>query len=116
MIAKTALLLLTLWAGPVRPAAVAEQNWVELCADKLPWWFTLHEYHFSDTELNWVEARAECEMYGDGSYLVAIENRLENNCLLEHAMEIGEHGWWWHSGEEHSIYSTILIISVRQRY
>ena len=77
-----------------------EPDWGELC-DCSPELCEGHEYFFSDIELNWVEAVAECALYGDGDglvYLARIESRLENNCLLQHASQRGKQAWWWHSG------------------
>ena len=58
-----------------------------------------HQYLFSDIPqpTDWNSAREMCQLLG--GYLVRIENRHENNCLLVHAMKNELHAWWWTSGE-----------------
>ena len=68
-------------------------QWVPLCNEG-------HQYLFSDPSqdwLNWNEAKEMCQLLG--GYLVRIETRHENNCLLVHAMKNEWHEWWWTSGE-----------------
>ena len=68
-------------------------QWVPLCNEG-------HQYLFSDPSqdwLNWNEAKEMCQLLG--GYLVRIETRHENNCLLVHAMKNELHEWWWTSGE-----------------
>ena len=67
-------------------------HWVPLCNEG-------HQYLFSDLSqdwLNWNEAKEMCQLLG--GYLVRIETRHENNCLLVHAMKNELHEWWWTSG------------------
>ena len=56
-----------------------------------------HQYLFSEETVDWNSAREMCQLLG--GYLVRIENRHENNCLLVHAMKNGLHTWWWTSCE-----------------
>ena len=65
-------------------------QWKQLC-DKG------HQYLFSEETADWNNAREMCELFG--GYLVRIENRHENNCILYHALTNGLHqGYWWTSG------------------
>ena len=67
-------------------------HWEPLCDEG-------HQYLFSDIPqpLDWNSAREMCQLLG--GYLVRIENRQENNCLLVHAMKNELQSWWWTSGE-----------------
>ena len=70
-------------------------NWVHI--DKCDPNQNLHQYLFSEDAKNWNDAGATCELFG--GYLVQIENRHENNCILYHALTNGLHqGYWWTSG------------------
>ena len=73
----------------------SDDTWVSLC-DKG------HRYLFSE-ELNgepdladWAYAKLKCGYLG--GYLVRIENRHENNCILVHAQNQELHHYWWTSG------------------
>ena len=71
-----------------------EPSWVPLC-DKG------HSYLFSDAEdqfglADWNNAKWKCASLG--GYLVKIENRHENNCILVHAQKQGLHHYWWTAG------------------
>ena len=70
---------------------LSSPDWVQLC-DKG------HQYLFSDNSANWYEAEEICQSFG--GYLVRIENRHENNCILKHAYNAynGQLGFWWTSG------------------
>ena len=72
---------------------VLASSWVPLCNDRPG---DPHSYLFSDETANWEESRAMCEELG--GYLVRIENRHENNCILVHAQKQGLHHYWWTSG------------------
>ena len=57
-----------------------------------------HKYLFSEETADWNEAKEMCQILG--GYLVKIENRHENNCLLVYAMNNGlEDEWWRTSGK-----------------
>merc|ERR1719350_819877 len=64
-------------------------NWVSLCG---------HQYFFSEDKISWNSARETCHLLG--GYLVKIDNRHENNCLLDYAMPQGLFNWWWTSGND----------------
>ena len=69
-------------------------TWVPLC-DKG------HSYLFSDADdefglSDWTNAKWKCASLG--GYLVKIENRHENNCILVQAQKQGLHHYWWTSG------------------
>ena len=65
-------------------------QWVQLCEQG-------HQYLFSEDIENWSDAGAACQLFG--GYLVKIENRHENNCILYHAQSNSpEYVWWWTSG------------------
>merc|ERR1712241_523714 len=67
-------------------------HWVQLCDQG-------HQYLFSEDEKNWTDAGVTCQLFG--GYLVKIENRHENNCILYHAQSNPpEYGWWWTSGHK----------------
>ena len=73
----------------------SDDTWVSLC-DKG------HRYLFSE-DLNgepdladWAYAKLKCGYLG--GYLVRIENRHENNCILVHAQNQGLNHYWWTSG------------------
>ena len=76
----------------------------------LPQWQELnceanHKYYFSDSTLNWQDAREVCELYG--GWLLSINSLQEQNCLVRHAMTAVHHGWFWHDAtdkETESIY------------
>ena len=59
-----------------------------------------HQYLFSEELVDWNNAREMCQLLG--GYLVKIETRHENNCLLVYAMKNELHSWWWTSGETKS--------------
>eukprot|EP00091_Calanus_sinicus_P012633 TRINITY_DN28316_c0_g1_i1.p1 TRINITY_DN28316_c0_g1~~TRINITY_DN28316_c0_g1_i1.p1 ORF type:complete len:165 (-),score=27.32 TRINITY_DN28316_c0_g1_i1:168-662(-) len=68
-----------------------------------PHWVTLscdsgHKYLFSETEMTWQDARAECKLYG--GWLVEISGLRENNCLLKYAESVGLQDWWWTGGND----------------
>ena len=52
---------------------VLASSWVPLCDEG-------HSYLFSEETANWEESSVMCEELG--GYLVRIENRHENNCIL----------------------------------
>ena len=64
-------------------------SWVSLCDGG-------HSYLFSEETADWAESSVMCEELG--GYLVRIENRHENNCILVHAQKQGLHHYWWTSG------------------
>ena len=79
----------------------ATLHWEPLC-DNLSPNDKQHQYLFSDETLDWNSAREICELFG--GYLVRIDNRHENNCLLKYTQNNEMHGWWWTSG-------TYLVLS-----
>ena len=68
-------------------------SWVPLCDDRPG---DRHSYLFSEETANWEDSSVICEELG--GYLVRIENRHENNCILVHAQKQGLHHYWWTSG------------------
>ena len=62
--------------------------------EKIDW--KQHEYLFSDEKIDWNSAREMCELLG--GYLVRIDNRYENNCILNYTQNNELHAWWWTSG------------------
>merc|ERR1739838_685667 len=66
-------------------------SWVSLCDEG-------HSYLFSEETADWAESSVMCEELG--GYLVRIENRHENNCILVHAQKQGLHHYWWTSGND----------------
>ena len=68
---------------------LSSPDWVQLCDEG-------HQYLFSDNSANWYEAEEMCQSFG--GYLVRIENRHENNCILVYAQTNNLHDWWWTSG------------------
>ena len=64
-------------------------SWISLCNEG-------HSYLFSEETANWAESSVICEELG--GYLVRIEKRRENNCILVHAQKQGLHHYWWTSG------------------
>ena len=71
-------------------------TWVPLCDEG-------HRYLFSEKLVDggpdladWTNAEVKCGYLG--GYLVRIENRHENNCILVHAQNQGLHHYWWTSG------------------
>ena len=73
----------------------SDDTWVSLC-DKG------HKYLFSEDFsgepdlADWGYAKLKCGYLG--GYLVRIENRHENNCILVYAQKQGLHHYWWTSG------------------
>ena len=67
---------------------------------QVPTWVSLcdrgHQYLFSNDYLDWNSAREMCKLLG--GYIVRIDNRHENNCILDYAMPNEMHDWWWTSG------------------
>ena len=76
---------------------LSSPDWIQLCDEG-------HQYLFSDNSANWYEAEEMCQSFG--GYLVRIENRHENNCILKHAYNAynGQLGFWWTSGIHFCIY------------
>merc|ERR1740124_918971 len=74
----------------VKAAKISVPRWISLC-DKG------HKYLFSHDGLDWVSAGEMCELLG--GYLVRIENRHENNCLLAYAQYAGQL-YYWTSGND----------------
>lgn len=77
-------------------------SWVALCGKG---------YLFSDYTETWDEAGADCELYG--GYLVRIESRHENNCIMRHAVQEDlKHAYWWTSGSRleniHTQFTSII--------
>ena len=72
-------------------------HWEPLC-DNLSPNDKQHQYLFSDELIDWESSREMCELLG--GYLVRIDNRHENNCLLNYTMNNEMHEWWWTSGTE----------------
>merc|ERR1712109_110452 len=64
-------------------------HWEPLCG---------HQYLFSEEKVDWNAAREMCQLLG--GYIVRIENRHENNCILVYAQNNGLHYWWWTSGND----------------
>merc|ERR1711915_677496 len=89
--------------------AVSAFSSVILCYS-LPQWEELnceanHKYFFSDSTLNWQDAREECELYG--GWLLSINILQEQNCLVRHASKAVQDGWFWHDAtdrETESVY------------
>ena len=74
-------------------------HWEPLCDklspnDKQP--NKQHQYLFSDETIDWNSAREMCELLA--GYLVRIDNRHENNCILNYTQNNEMHAWWWTSG------------------
>merc|ERR1739844_227442 len=72
----------------------------------LPKWENLnceegHKYLFSDVTHTWHDARDECELYG--GWLVSINDRHEQNCLLEYAQSAVHHGYFWHDANDANV-------------
>merc|ERR1712193_32127 len=68
----------------------------------IPSWVNLscqpgHKYLFSNTGLVWTEAMVECQLYG--GYLLHIDNRREQNCLLNYALNSTISGTYFHDGK-----------------
>ena len=62
-----------------------------------------HKYLFSEITHNWVDAAAECELYG--GWLVNIESLAEQNCLVRYGNTHGLNSWYWTDGNSYlSIY------------
>ena len=85
-------------------------TWVPLCDEG-------HRYLFSEDLVNggpdladWTNAEVKCGYLG--GYLVRIENRHENNCILVHAQNQGLHHYWWTSGLK-NIYIIFLLMNPR---
>ena len=73
----------------------ATPHWEPLC-DNLSPNDKQHQYLFSDEATDWNSAREMCELLA--GYLVRIDNRHENNCLLNYTQHNEMHDWWWTSG------------------
>merc|ERR1712110_182263 len=73
----------------------ATPHWEPLC-DNLSPNDKQHEYLFSDESIDWESSREMCELLG--GYLVRIDNRHENNCLLNYTQNNELHTYWWTSG------------------
>ena len=70
-------------------------HWEPLC-DNLSPNDKQHQYLFSDETIDWNSAREMCELLA--GYLVRIDNRHENNCILNYTHNNELHAWWWTSG------------------
>ena len=81
----------------------ATPHWEPLC-DNLSPNDKQHEYLFSDESIDWNSAREMCELLT--GYLVRIDNRHENNCLLNYTQNNELHAWWWTSGTKPYSYRT----------
>merc|ERR1711936_418529 len=57
---------------------------------------TKTKYLFSELSLTWEEAKGECQLYG--GWLLNLNNLVEQNCLLKHAVTNEISGWFWHDG------------------
>merc|ERR1712198_294381 len=60
-----------------------------------------HKYLFSETELNWNDARGECALYG--GWLIDILDVHEQNCLLRHAHAtpgLENYGYWTDANQQ----------------
>ena len=64
-----------------------------------------HKYLFSEIKHNWVDAAAECELYG--GWLVNIESLAEQNCLVRYGNTHGLNAWYWTDG---NLYLSIYMI------
>ena len=64
-------------------------HWEPLCG---------HLYLFSEERVDWNTAREMCKLLG--GYIVRIESRHENNCILVYALNNGLQDWWWTSGND----------------
>ena len=51
-----------------------------------------HMYLFSEEARPWLEAKAECELYG--GWLVDIRSQAEANCLMRYGMDLGCQYYW----------------------
>ena len=58
-----------------------------------------HKYLFSDIQLNWEDAMAECQLYG--GWLVNIGGQIEQNCLVKHGLIQGYDAWYWTDGNHY---------------
>ena len=67
----------------------------------VPQWVSLgnegHKYLFSDEAVDWNSAREMCQLLG--GYLVQIQSRHENNCLLAYGQNNLSPVVWWTSGK-----------------
>ena len=73
----------------------SDDTWVSLCDKGHRYLFS--EYIYGEPDLvDWAYAKLKCGYLG--GYLVRIENRHENNCILVHAQKEGLHHYWWTSG------------------
>merc|ERR1711935_933446 len=75
----------------------ATLHWEPLC-DNLSPNDKQHEYLFSEETIDWNSARKMCKLLG--GYLVRIDNRHENNCLLKYTQHNEMHQYWWTSGND----------------
>merc|ERR1711997_580507 len=71
----------------------------------------LHKYLFSDTSNTWLEAWAQCELYG--GYLVHIGSQQEQNCLLKYGHSQGYNQWYW--TDAHEVDTPGVYIHARMR-
>merc|ERR1711973_6624 len=57
-----------------------------------------YKYLFSDLEVTWQDAIAECTLYG-GS-LVDVTSPQEHNCLLRYGISKSFNSWFWIDGKQ----------------
>merc|ERR1712008_594214 len=82
-----------------KPVTPHWDYWEPLCVNFIYPDDNLHEYLFSNNEtIDWNSAREMCELLG--GYLVRIDNRHENNCLLNYTQHNEMHQYWWTSGND----------------
>ena len=74
-------------------------TWVSLC-DKGHSYLFSEDFYGEPDLADWAYAKLKCGYLG--GYLVRIENRHENNCILVHAQKQGLHHYWWTSGVKQS--------------
>ena len=73
----------------------SDDTWVSLC-DKGHRYLFSEDFYGEPDLADWAYAKLKCGYLG--GYLVRIENRHENNCILVHAQKEGLHHYWWTSG------------------
>ena len=55
-----------------------------------------YKYLFSDLEVTWQDAIAECTLYG--GHLVDVNSQQEHNCLMRYGISQNFNSWFWIDG------------------
>ena len=58
-----------------------------------------HKYLFSEATHTWLDAMAECMLYG--GWLVDVNSLEEHNCLMRFGNSQGFNAWYWTDGNCH---------------